>query len=115
VVEDVIANQALMKAFLNIFGCGTDIANNGQEAIEKIKTNSYDMCLMDVQMPVMGGIEATEIIRREISKDIPIIALTAAAMKEDKDKCMECGMNDYLTKPIDKKKLKEIISKWKKA
>ncbi|RKY36202.1 MAG: hypothetical protein DRP78_04215 [Candidatus Omnitrophota bacterium] len=112
VVEDQPTNQKLMKVYLNMFGCVSDYANNGQEAVEKIKNNRYDLCLMDIQMPVMGGLEATEFIRKEVNKDIPIIALTAAAMKEDKDKARSSGMNDYLVKPIDHKKLKEMILKW---
>ncbi|MBF0569674.1 MAG: response regulator, partial [Candidatus Omnitrophica bacterium] len=114
IVEDMIPNQKLMKVYMDMFGCVTEFANNGQEAIDKIRTGSYDVCLMDLQMPVMGGLDATEIIRRDINKDIPIIALTAAAMKEDQDNSLKSGMNDYLTKPIDRKKLKDQLLKWTK-
>ncbi|MBF0571431.1 MAG: response regulator [Candidatus Omnitrophica bacterium] len=112
VVEDQTPNQKLMKVYLDMFGCVSDYANNGREAIEMIRQNSYDICLMDIQMPVMGGLEATEIIRREVNKDIPIIALTAAVMKEDHEKSLKSGMNDFLTKPMNHNKLKEQILKW---
>jgi CheY-like chemotaxis protein len=69
---------------------------------------------MDLQMPLLGGDEATVIIRSEISKSLPIIALTAAALKEDQERCLKSGMNDYLTKPIDVRKLKEKILFWLK-
>ena len=114
VVEDKMANQKLMKVYLDMYGCISDFANDGQLVIEKIRTNTYDLCLMDLQMPVMGGIEATQIIRREIDQDLPIIALTAAAMKEDEAESLKSGMNDYLTKPINREKLKEQILKWTK-
>ena len=112
IVEDLQTNRQLMKVYMDMFGCISDFANNGQEAIEKVRNNSYDVCLMDLQMPVMGGIEAAEIIRKDINKNIPIIALTAAAMKEDKEKCLRSGMDDYLAKPIAPKKLKELLYKW---
>ena len=112
VVEDQETNQKLMKVFMDMFGCVTEYANNGQEAIEKMKSNPYDVCLMDLQMPVMGGVEATRIIRSEINKEIPIIALTAAAMKEDEIRALGSGMSDYLTKPIDYQELKELLLKW---
>jgi len=92
----------------------SDYAGNGEEAIDKIKNNSYDICFMDMQMPLMGGVQATKIIRAQINQDLPIIGLTAAALKEDHDKGLESGMNDYMTKPIDVKKLKEHLVKWSK-
>lgn len=114
VVEDSIANQELIKAYFDSIGCQGDYALNGQEAIEKIKRRDYDLCLMDMQMPGMDGMEATKIIRNEYNKKIPIIALTAAAMEEDREKCIEAGMNDYLAKPIDILKLKEKIIQYVK-
>ena len=115
VVEDKMTNQKLIKIYLDMFGCASDYADSGEESVEKIRNNAYDICLMDIQMPGMSGIEAAEIIRREINKDIPIIALTAAAMKEDKEKSLASGMNDYLMKPIDHNKLKEMLLKWAKV
>jgi len=112
VAEDNPVNQKLIGILLKNFGCEADIVSNGQEAVDKIRAMSYSVVLMDVQMPVMGGMAATFIIRNEISKDLPIIALTAHAMKEDEEKCLGAGMSDFLTKPIDSKKLKEKLMKW---
>ncbi len=111
VVEDVLPNQELIKAYFQVLKCEADYADNGKEAVTMLKENlnKYDLCLMDMQMPIMGGEEATKLIRKEISKDLPIVALTAAAMKEDQEKCKNAGMNDYLAKPIDIIKLKKII------
>jgi signal transduction histidine kinase/CHASE1-domain containing sensor protein/ActR/RegA family two-component response regulator len=114
VAEDNTINQKLMKEYLNILEIESDFVANGAEAIEKIKTGEYDMCLMDVQMPVLNGLEATMIIRSEVSKDFPIIGLSAAVMAEDKEKGYAAGMNDYLSKPIDLEELKKIIAKWKR-
>jgi two-component system sensor histidine kinase/response regulator len=111
VVEDSEANRDLMKAFFHGLGCIGDYAQDGQEAVEMLKDNAkkYDLCFMDVQMPVMGGLEATKIIRQSISKDLPIIALTAAALKDDEEKCLAVGMNGYLTKPINMMQLRDKI------
>ncbi|MCD4780833.1 MAG: response regulator [Candidatus Omnitrophica bacterium] len=112
VVDDNIPNQALIKSYFRVLGCIGDYAGNGQEAVEKIKKNNYDVCLMDLQMPVMGGQEATTIIRKGINKNIPILALTADVVQEDKEKALATGMNDYLTKPITLSRLKEKILKY---
>ena len=112
VVDDVVSNQQLMKAYLNMFGCVCDFAANGQEAVDKIRAGAYDICLMDVQMPVLDGIEATRIIRSQISKDLPIIALTAAVMKQDLARTQAAGMNDFLTKPLDITVLKSKLLKY---
>ncbi|VAX35676.1 Sensory box histidine kinase/response regulator [hydrothermal vent metagenome] len=110
VVEDVAANTELIKVYFDILGCIGDFVENGQEAITKLKVkNNYDLCLMDIQMPIMDGLEATKIIRKEISKDFPIIALTASIMKEEQKDAYIAGMSDFLTKPIDILKLKEKI------
>ena len=74
-------------------------------AIEKLQANSYDIILMDIQMPVMGGLEATEYIRNKINSKIPIIALTADVTMEDLEKCKAIGMNDHVSKPIDEQLL----------
>ncbi len=114
VVDDSAPNLQLMKAFLDILGCRSDFAADGKEAIDKLRaSNDYQLCLMDIQMPVMGGVEATQIIRREISEKLPVLALTAAVLKEDQEKALASGMNDFLTKPIDMVKLKEKILQWR--
>ncbi|MBF0432927.1 MAG: response regulator [Fibrobacteria bacterium] len=112
VVEDNKMNQKFILKYLKILGCNADLACNGQEGVEKAASNKYDICFMDMMMPIMGGIEATQEIRKNVSKDLPIIALTAAAMKGDEEKCLLSGMNDYMTKPVNVKKLKEVLGKW---
>lgn len=103
VVEDIALNQLLMKTLLDDFGFERDIASNGKIAIEKLKDNTYDIILMDLQMPEMNGFEATEYIRNEMRSNIPIIALTADVTTVDLEKCKAVGMNDYLAKPIDER------------
>jgi CheY-like chemotaxis protein len=105
VVEDIPLNQLLMKTLLDDFGFQRDIASNGKVAIEKLKTNSYDVILMDLQMPEMNGFEATEYIRNEMKLTIPIIALTADVTTMDLEKCTHVGMNDYIAKPVDERLL----------
>jgi len=101
VVEDVKLNQLLMKIILEDFNFDYDIADNGQIAIEKLQVNSYDIILMDLQMPVMNGFEATEYIRNKMNLQIPIIALTADVTTVDVEKCKALGMNDYTSKPLN--------------
>ncbi|WP_264564270.1 PAS domain S-box protein [Flavobacterium sp. N3904] len=105
VVEDMALNQLLMKTVLDDFGFERDIAENGKIAIEKLKTNQYDIVLMDLQMPEMNGFEATEYIRETLNLTIPIIALTADVTTVDLEKCKAVGMNDYIAKPIDERVL----------
>ena len=105
-VEDNLMNQKFMSHILKRLGSTFDIAVDGKDAIEKVQKNKYDLILMDVQMPVMDGLEATRYIRNELKmKDIPIIALTAHAMKGDREKCLAAGCTGYITKPIDQQKL----------
>ena len=105
VVEDIALNQLLMKTLLDDFGFERDIAANGKIAIERLEANSYDIILMDLQMPEMNGFEATEYIRHKMNSKIPIIALTADVTTVDLAKCKAAGMNDYIAKPIDEKLL----------
>ena len=114
VAEDVEENQIIIKYYCHDLGCKADYAMDGKEAIEKLKSSQYDLCLMDIHMPVMGGIDATKIIRKEINKNLPIIALTAAVMSDDQEKAMAAGMNDFLRKPIDMDKLREMILRYGK-
>ncbi len=102
VAEDNEVNQKLMKILLTGMGCTFEMVSNGQEAINKVRKNdNFDIILMDVQMPIMDGLEATSILRNAMHVEIPIIALTAYAMKEDRNKCILSGMNDFIDKPID--------------
>jgi PAS domain S-box-containing protein len=105
VVEDMPLNQLLMKTVLDDFGFERDIAANGKIAIEKMLLKSYDVILMDLQMPVMNGFEATEYIRNTLHSRVPIIALTADVTTVDLAKCKAVGMNDYIAKPIDERLL----------
>jgi PAS domain S-box-containing protein len=112
VAEDVELNQYLVKHILESWGFTVDIANNGREALELLQSNRYDLVLMDIQMPEMDGMEATREIRRlaDASKAaIPIIALTANALKGDSEKYIAAGMNDFLPKPFTEQKLFHII------
>ncbi|HTB31316.1 MAG TPA: ATP-binding protein, partial [Bacteroidia bacterium] len=105
VVEDIALNQLLMKTLLDDFGFERDIASNGKIAIEKLQAKSYDIILMDLQMPEMNGFEATEYIRNTLNSKIPIIALTADVTTVDLAKCKSVGMNDYIAKPVDERLL----------
>jgi PAS domain S-box-containing protein len=116
VVEDIALNQLLMKTLLDDFGFERDIVSNGKFAIEKLKTKSYDVILMDLQMPEMNGFEATEFIRTHLKLSIPIIALTADVTTVDLAKCKAVGMNDYIAKPVDERLLySKIVSLVKKS
>jgi len=113
--EDNISNQKVALAILKRFGFSADIANNGREALELLKKISYDLVLMDMQMPEIDGIQATRIIRNPgscvLNPNIPIIAMTANATREDRNKCADAGMNDYISKPINPDELLSVISK----
>ena len=113
VVDDDIRNIFILSEFLSSHGADVITAHNGKEAIEKLEANdnNIDIILMDIMMPIMDGYEATELIKENNkSKDIPIIALTAKAMQEDKEKALDAGCNDYVTKPIDTSLLLSILS-----
>jgi len=105
VVEDIALNQLLMKTLLDDFGFERAIASNGKIAIEMMESKSFDIILMDLQMPEMNGFEATEYIRNTLNSKIPIIALTADVTTVDLAKCKAVGMNDYIAKPVDEKLL----------
>ncbi len=114
VAEDVEMNQHLAKHILESHGLEVYIANNGHEALQLLENNTFDFVLMDVQMPEMDGIEATQHIRRltdPVKSSIPIIALTANVLSEDIKKYRAAGMNDYLAKPFDESGLLLVISR----
>ena len=114
--EDNIVNQKLALRLIEKLGYKADAAANGQEAVNALEIIDYNLVLMDVQMPVMDGYEATIKIRdphsNVINHDVKIIALTAHAMKGDRDKCIEVGMNDYLAKPINPNELYNILEQY---
>jgi PAS domain S-box-containing protein len=105
VVEDITLNQLLMKTLLDDYGFVCDFAGNGKVAIEKLRNNTYDIILMDLQMPEMNGFEAAEHIRYHLNSKVPIIALTADVTTADLRKCKAAGMNAYVSKPVDEKLL----------
>ena len=116
VAEDIALNQLLMRTVLDEFGFECDIADNGRIAIEKLQNKSYDVILMDLQMPEMNGFEATEHIRSIMKSNIPIIALTADVTTVDLAKCTSVGMNDYIAKPVDERILyQKIVEQIKKT
>ncbi|MDO9000015.1 MAG: PAS domain S-box protein [Bacteroidota bacterium] len=105
VVEDIALNQLLMKTLLDDFGFEFEIAANGKIAVEKLKLKSYDIILMDLQMPIMNGFEATEYARKTLNLKTPIIALTADVTTVDLARCRSVGMNDYVAKPVNEELL----------
>ncbi len=114
--EDNAVNQQVAAKILRKCGIRVDIAGNGQEALQMLATIPYDLVLMDVQMPVMDGLEATRAIRKgragsQVS-EIPVIAMTANAMKGDRECCIEAGMNDYVAKPVAPQDLSDAIERW---
>jgi len=110
-VEDNETNQEIILGLLENSGILIDVAKNGQEGVDLFKRSNYEFILMDLQMPIMDGYEATRLIR-QIDKDIPIVALTANAMKEDVQRTKEVGMNTHLNKPIEVEKLYEALLKY---
>ena len=112
--EDNPVNQKLAKLMLTKAGYQVEIANNGQEAVEKFTSSpeDFDLIFMDIQMPKMDGMEATQAIRNKGFDTIPIVAITANAMKGDRETCLEAGMDDYITKPIKRETIFGILEKW---
>lgn len=112
-VEDNLINQKISKVILEKSGCKLDVANNGKEGLEKYKENPYDLILMDIQMPVMDGLEATRKIRqfekKQGERHAFIVALTANAMESDREKAKESGMNGFIAKPFNPKELLKIL------
>ena len=118
-VEDNPTNQLLARRMLEKYGLTVEIVANGQEALDKLGAESFDLVFMDCQMPVMDGFEATRRIRQangsSIDPDTTIVAMTANAMQGDRQACLDVGMNDYLSKPIDPDELKHMLLKWLSA
>ncbi|OUR90457.1 hypothetical protein A9Q81_18335 [Gammaproteobacteria bacterium 42_54_T18] len=112
-VEDNEINQELVKEMFKDVDVVPDVAFNGLEAVEKVKLKKYDLVFMDIQMPLMDGLQSTKRIREEFSRDqLTIVAMTANASPEDRENCMSVGMNDFLSKPIDHRLLIETMQRW---
>lgn len=111
VAEDNTINQLVVKHTLKKLGAKVEIVSDGTEAVERMKVNNYDLILMDIQMPMMDGYEATRQIRNMSGNRIPIIAMTAFALKGEDEKCYACGMNGYIAKPFTLESLQGTIVK----
>ncbi|MGZ5551255.1 MAG: response regulator [Nitrososphaeraceae archaeon] len=113
-MEDNFFNQMVVSKVLENWKCKVDIAGNGKIAIDKINAGTFDLILMDIQMPEMDGYETASYIRIKIPPpkcNIPIIAMTAHSFGNEIEKCLKCGMNDYISKPFDEAILSEKILK----
>jgi CheY-like chemotaxis protein len=116
IVEDDPGNLKLIRDLLQIRGYATLEATDGKQGVDMARAKMPDLILMDIQMPVMNGFEATSILKADpVTKSITIVALTAFAMQGDREKCIEAGFNDYITKPLDTRtfmtKIKEYLEK----
>ncbi|MEJ2212738.1 MAG: ATP-binding protein [Gammaproteobacteria bacterium] len=116
IVEDNVVNQRVVQGILEKMGIVVELADNGQQALEKLSATDYDLVFMDIRMPVMDGFQTSRSIRKEMTsvtkKDIPIIAMTASVMQEDQDKCFQAGMNDFMAKPVDPIGIGQMLKKW---
>jgi len=117
-VEDNALNQRIVTFSLKKYNHEVSIANNGLEAVEQFQKTSFDVILMDIMMPVMDGLEATQKIRsieeeNKVGKRTPIIAITANTMDNDRDKCISYGMDEFMAKPFDMEKLNSIFKQMK--
>lgn len=116
IAEDNGVNQRVIVGVLRRLGYRGDVVETGRAAVETLRERDYDLVLMDVQMPEMDGLEATRIIRRsaetERNRHTPIVAMTAYAMDEDRERCFQAGMNDFLSKPIQRESLQSVLTRW---
>ena len=112
VAEDNPTNQKVIVMRLTRLGCVVDVANDGLEAVEASGSTAYDLILMDCQMPVMDGFQATQAIREQGGSHVPIVALTANAMEGERERCLEAGMDDYLAKPVRPADLTDKLRRW---
>lgn len=113
VVDDDLTTRNIMKAFIDGIGCNGVYVENGKEAVDALRDqHDFHICFMDIMMPVMGGVKATQIIREEIDAQMPIIAITTSTMQSDRQLCQEVGMNDFIQKPLNIEIIKDAILKY---
>ncbi|WP_338018741.1 response regulator [Ectothiorhodospira variabilis] len=113
VVEDTLLNQEVAQALLTRMGLTVSLADNGEQALKQLSQSVFDLILMDIQMPVLDGYETTRWIRSQKALDnLPIIAMTAHSMAEDRERCLASGMNDFIAKPIDPAQMHQVLSQW---
>lgn len=114
VVEDYFINREVTKELLELMQCEVDVVEDGNQAIEMGLTNTYDLIMMDLQLPNLDGYEAAKQMRAQMTATPPpiIVALTANAMEGDREKCLQSGMNDYISKPMEAERLEEILRKY---
>lgn len=111
--EDVLANQLVAAKMLKRFGVEVEVAGNGQEALEKWRQGGFGLILMDCQMPVLDGYQATMRLRQEESGGrVPVIALTANAFADNRQRCLDAGMDDFISKPFEMQRLAAILEQW---
>ena len=113
VVEDNLVNQRVAIRLLEKLGYAVEAVNDGQKAVDRVMETQYSLVLMDCQMPVMDGLQATrEIRKREVARRTPIVALTAGALHSDEANCLDAGMDGFIAKPIDIQKLTQVLKFW---
>ena len=111
IAEDNVSNQKVILSMLKRLGYSAHAVSSGKEALQALAAEDYDVVLMDVRMPEMDGLEATRIIRQNYHSRIKIIAITAYALKGDKERCLEAGMDDYISKPVRMEELEKMLRK----
>ena len=114
-MEDNVINQSLIKHLFKNWKLNYDLAVNGQEALEKLQAQKYMLILMDIQMPVMDGYSTTKEIRQTLKLKTPIIAMTAHALAGEREKCLQYGMDDYISKPLRENQLHQLINQYTKG
>ena len=112
VVDDEKDNQYLMQLLLEELGCKFEFASHGEQAVDMVRRKRYDLVLMDLRMPVMDGVTATRMIRAEVDKHVPIIAVTAHALDSVREECRAAGMNGFFPRPFEYEQLKSAVADW---
>ncbi len=112
IVEDNLINQAFLSTLLRKYGISNVVVNNGLEAVNFLKSETVDLILMDIQMPVMDGLMATRVIREQLQLSVPIVAVTSNPEFDARPRCQAAGMNDFLSKPVQKRQLEAVLERY---